>query len=148
MNTLYDSSAIAEVKQRIALLRPDTKSLWGKMNAPQALAHCSAAMETAVGDLRPARMLIGRVIGPLVKTKVLREPLGRNAPTAKIFVVSDERDLRKEGERLLRLVERFASAGRAGCTTHPHTFFGYLTPDEWGILMYKHIDHHLQQFGV
>jgi len=93
-------------------------------------------------------MLIGRVLGPLVKTKVLRNPLGRNAPTAKIFIVSDERDLRKEGERLSRLVERFASGGQAGCTTHPHTFFGNMTPDEWGILMYKHVDHHLQQFGV
>ena len=147
MKTLYDSSAVEEVKQRIALLRPDTKGLWGKMNAPQALAHCAASMETAVGDLRPPRMLIGRVIGPLVKPKVLREPLGRNSPTAKIFIVSDERDLRKEGDRLLRLVERFAS-GKGGCTTHPHTFFGYLTPDEWSLLMYKHIDHHLQQFGV
>jgi len=46
------------------------------------------------------------------------------------------------------LVDRFASAGKAGCTTHPHTFFGRMTADEWGILMYKHIDHHLQQFGV
>jgi hypothetical protein len=117
------------------------------MNAPQALAHCSAVMETAVGDMRPPRMLIGRVLGPLVKTKVLRGPLGRNAPTAKIFIVSDQRDLHQEGERLLGLVERFAS-GKAGCTTHPHTFFGYLSPDEWGILMYKHIDHHLRQFGV
>ncbi len=128
MKTLYDSSAVEELKQRIGVLKPDSKGLWGKMNAPQALAHCSAAMETAVGDLRPSRMLIGRVIGPLVKTKVLREPLGRNAPTAKIFIVSDERDLRKEGERLSQLVERFASGGKAGCTTHPHTFFGQMTP--------------------
>jgi hypothetical protein len=148
VKTLYDSSSVNALKQRIALLKPESKALWGKMNAPQALAHCSAAMETAVGDLRPPRMFIGRVIGPIVKSKVLREPLGRNAPTAKIFVVSDERDLRKEGERLSRLVDRFASAGKAGCTTHPHTFFGRMTADEWGILMYKHIDHHLQQFGV
>jgi len=148
MKTLYESSTVEEVKQRIALLRPDTKGLWGKMNAPQALAHCSVAMETAVGDLRPPRMLIGRILGPLVKNKAFRDPMGRNAPTAKVFIVSDERDLRNEGERLSRLVERFAAGGPSKCTTHPHIFFGHLTADEWGVWMHKHIDHHPQQFGV
>ncbi len=47
-----------------------------------------------------------------------------------------------------RLIDRFATAGREGCTSHPHSFFGRLTPDEWAILMYKHLDHHLRQFGV
>ena len=46
------------------------------------------------------------------------------------------------------LIDRFAAAGPKGCTTHPHSFFGPLTPDEWAILMYKHLDHHLRQFGV
>lgn len=44
--------------------------------------------------------------------------------------------------------DRFAAAGPKGCTTHPHTFFGRLTPEEWATLMYKHLDHHLRQFGV
>jgi len=39
-------------------------------------------------------------------------------------------------------------AGPAGCTKHPHSFFGKLTPEEWAILSYKHLDHHLRQFGV
>jgi hypothetical protein len=46
------------------------------------------------------------------------------------------------------LIDRFAAAGPAGCTTHPHAFFGRLTPDEWAILPYKRLDHHLRQFGV
>jgi hypothetical protein len=46
------------------------------------------------------------------------------------------------------LIDRFAAAGPQGCTTHPHAFFGSLTPDEWAILMYKHLDHHLRQFGA
>jgi LPS sulfotransferase NodH len=46
------------------------------------------------------------------------------------------------------LIERFAAAGLAGCTMHPHSFFGRLTPQEWAVLMYKHLDHHLRQFGV
>jgi LPS sulfotransferase NodH len=49
---------------------------------------------------------------------------------------------------LFGLVNRFVAAGANGCTNHPHSFFGQLTPDEWAILMYKHLDHHLRQFGV
>jgi hypothetical protein len=66
----------------------------------------------------------------------------------KDLVVQDERDLRPERERLLGLIDRFAAAGPAGCTKHPHSFFGRLTPEEWAILTYKHLDHHLRQFGV
>jgi LPS sulfotransferase NodH len=62
----------------------------------------------------------------------------RNSPTAKDLVVRDERDLDKERERLCGLIDRFAAAGPKGCTTHPHSFFGRLTPEEWAALMYKH----------
>ena len=76
------------------------------------------------------------------------EPMRRNSPTVETLKVRDERDLDRERARLVGLIERFASAGPAGCTTHPHSFFGRLTPDEWAVLMYKHLDHHLRQFGV
>ena len=150
MKNLFEAATVAEVKERVARLRPDSERLWGKMNAAQALAHCAAGLEWAVGDTVPPRMLLGRIIGRMVKPMVLRneEPLRRNSPTAKSLVVADERDLRKEQERLRGLIDRFAAAGPEGCTTHPHSFFGRLTPQEWSILMYKHLDHHLRQFGA
>jgi hypothetical protein len=64
------------------------------------------------------------------------------------LVVADARELGTERVRLCRLIDRFAAAGPAGCTTHPHSFFGRLTAEEWSMWMYKHLDHHLQQFGV
>jgi hypothetical protein len=76
------------------------------------------------------------------------EPMRRNSPTAKEFLVKDDRDLRAEQERLCGLIDKFAAAGPEGCTRHPHGFFGRLTPMEWSALMYKHLDHHLRQFGV
>ena len=150
MRSLYQPERVAEVKQRIAGLKADSPRQWGKMNGAQALAHCSAAMEMAVGVSNPARMFIGRLLGGMVKSRVLKdeEPMQRNAPTAPTLVVADQRDLEKEKERLIGLIDRFASAGPPGCTTHPHTFFGKLTPEEWARLMYKHLDHHLRQFGV
>jgi hypothetical protein len=150
VKNLFEAARVEEVKERMAQLRPDSERLWGKMNAPQALAHCSAAVEWAVGDRIPPRMFLGRIMGRIVKPMVLGndEPMRRNSPTAKDLVVQNERDLGTERERLRGLIDRFAACGPKGCTTHPHSFFGKLTPEEWATLMYKHLDHHLRQFGV
>jgi hypothetical protein len=150
MKNLFDRTAAKEVKERIARLRPDSERLWGRMTSAQAVAHCAAGLEWAVGDSVPPRMLLGRMIGRIVKPMLLRndEPMRRNSPTVKSLVVGDERDLRTEQNRLCGLIDRFAAAGPEGCTAHPHSFFGRLTAEEWAILMYKHLDHHLRQFGV
>ena len=149
MKNLFDAARVEEVKQRIARLRPDSQRQWGKMNAPQAVAHCSRGLELALGNLRPPRVLLGRIMGQ-IKPKVFEndEPLRGNTPTVKGLVIQDERDLATERARLYGVIERFVAAGPEGCTTHPHSFFGPLTPQEWAILMYKHLDHHLRQFGV
>jgi Protein of unknown function (DUF1569) len=150
MKNLFEAATVAEVHQRIAQLRPDSERLWGKMTPAQALAHCAAGLELALGDRRPPRMLIGRILGPLIKPKAFREeePMRRNSPTVPGLAVTDNRDFDLERERLNTIVDRFAAAGPAGCTDHPHSFFGKMTPDEWSMWMYKHLDHHLRQFGV
>jgi hypothetical protein len=150
MKNLFEKSKVEEVKERMARLRPDSERLWGEMNPAQALEHCSRGIELAVGDRIPPRLLLGRIIGRIVKPMALGndEPMRRNSATVKELVVRDERDLGAERERLCGLIDRFAAAGPEGCTTHPHSFFGRLTPEEWATLMYKHLDHHLRQFGV
>jgi hypothetical protein len=150
MKNLFEPARVAEVKERVAQLKPESEHLWGKMNAPQAVAHCSAGIEMALGEKFLPRHVMGRILGRVVKPLALRddEPMHRNSPTAKGLVVQNDRDLATERERLCGLIDRFATAGPQGCTTHPHSFFGRLTPDEWAILMYKHLDHHLRQFGV
>jgi hypothetical protein len=147
---LFQSECVDEVHQRLWQLKPDSQRQWGKMTPAQMLAHCSAGLQMAAGEIRPRRALIGRIIGPAVKRVAVRdeEPMRRNSPTAKELLMPGERDFETEWERLNGLVDRFAAAGPSGCTNHPHAFFGPLTPDEWGILMYKHLDHHLRQFGV
>jgi len=151
VKNLYDPAAADEIRLRMARLRPDSPRQWGKMNAPQMLAHCVISMEWALGARIPERApwplrIVGRVVKPLALGN--DDPLRKNTPTAKELVISDERDLAKERDRLQVLIDRFAAAGPAGCTTHPHGFFGRLTPTEWAILAYKHLDHHLRQFGV
>jgi Protein of unknown function (DUF1569) len=151
MKHLFDAATVEEVEARIAQLRPESGALWGTMSPAQALAHCALSLEWAVGDRIPPRMMwLGRIMGRIVKPMVLRDDaqMRRNSPTAKDLIVQDARDLGTERERVRGLIDRFASAGPAGCTTHPHSFFGRLTPEEWATLMYKHLDHHLRQFGA
>lgn len=150
MKNLFESATVQEVKDRLGRLQPQSERQWGKMNAAQAMAHCARGMEWAVGDTIGPRMFVGRVIGRWVKPKVLGDdqPMRRNSPTAPTLVVADERNLEEERNRLCALIDRFAAGGPIGCTTHPHSFFGRMTPQEWAILTYKHLDHHLRQFSV
>ncbi len=102
------------------------------------------------GKVRPTRILIGRLLGPLAKKSLIvnGEPMRRNSMTDKSVIVADERDFTVERQRLLEAIDRFATGGPRICTKHPHFFFGPLTPVEWASLMYQHLDHHLRQFGV
>lgn len=150
MKNLWQPETVQELKDRLSHLRPESPREWGRMTPAQAVAHCSLGMELALGDRRPPRMLIGRLIGGMIKPRAFQEsePMRRNSPTIPGFAVTDNRDLVRERDTLCDLIDRFAAAGPTGCTNHPHSFFGRLTPDEWSMWMYKHIDHHLRQFGA
>ncbi len=150
MKNLFDAARVQEVTERTAQLTPDCKPEWGKMTVSQMLAHCAIGMESATGEQKPPRLLVGRILGPVIKPLALRndDPMRKNSPTAPIFVIEGNRDFTVEQAKLRGLVERFGAEGPACCTDHPHAFFGRLKPDEWAILMYKHVDHHLRQFGV
>jgi Protein of unknown function (DUF1569) len=149
MKNLFQPETVEEIKQRIEKLHPDSKRLWGKMEVAQMLAHCTAALEVAAGQKFPPRMFIGRILGPFIKPVFTNEkPFKKNTPTDKSFLVIDQRNFEKEKSRLLELINQFSTGGPEKVTTHPHSFFGKLTPIEWGTGMYKHLDHHLRQFGV
>jgi hypothetical protein len=149
VKNLFESSSATEIKERIILLRPDSRKQWGAMSVAQMLAHCSAWMEMAAGLKSQKQSLIGRIVGKMAKKSILgEEPIRRNMPTDKVLIIQDERDFAAEQRRLLDLVDRFSKGGPDQCTTHPHSFFGSMTPTEWAAMGYKHLDHHLRQFGA
>jgi len=149
MKSLFEKATAEELKQRMAKLTQETKRLWGKMSAAQMLAHCSVAMEVSLGDRVLRQVWLGKLFGKRAKTRMLSgKPVGHNMPTDKAYLVKDERDLNVERERLAGLIDRFQAGGPEGCTKHPHSFFGPMTPKEWSELNTIHLDHHLQQFGV
>ena len=149
MNDLFQREAVDEVISRIDRLQPASQRQWGKMDVAQMMAHCSAALDMASGRLNPPRMFIGRLLGPLVKPIYTNEkPFSRNNPTDKKLVVTDPRDFLREQERLKACLREFHERGEGKCTRHPHPFFGSLSPQDWARGMYKHLDHHLRQFGA
>jgi hypothetical protein len=149
MKNLFEREAVDEVIARIDKLQPATQRQWGKMDVAQMMAHCSAALDMASGHINPPRILIGRLIGPFVKPIYTNEkPLSRSSPTDKTLVVSDQRDFLREQERLKLCLRQFHEGGEEKCTRHPHPFFGALPPQAWSRGMYKHVDHHLRQFGA
>lgn len=149
MKNLFEKEATNEVIARIESLQPGAQRQWGKMDVAQMLAHCSAALEMACGKINPPRIFIGRILGPLVRPIYTNEkPFAKDNPTDKALVVADQRDFRREQEKLTQTVRQFHEGGEAKCTQHPHPFFGKLSAQDWSRGMYKHLDHHLRQFGA
>ena len=148
MKTLFASADRDAILSRIASLRPNSERQWGKMNPSQMLCHCAVALEAATGDRPMKQKFLGKIITPFIRSSALGEkPFGKNSPTDPSFVISDERDFAAERTRLVNLIHRFAERGPTFAANETHAFFGKLSGEEWGSLMYKHIDHHLRQFG-
>jgi hypothetical protein len=148
MKNLFQPEAVDEVISRIDGLQPAAQRQWGKMDAAQMLAHCSAALDMAAGRLNPPRVFIGRLIGPLFRPIYSNDkPFSRSNPTDPKLVVADRRDFLREQEQLRLKIRQFHEGGEVQCTRNPHPFFGEMTPLEWSTGMYKHLDHHLRQFG-
>lgn len=149
MKTLFEPADRESIQQRLLTLRADSARGWGKMNASQMVTHCARALETSTGDRPMKQKFIGKILMPFFRSSMLGEkPFSRNGPTDPSFIVSDERDFSVERQKLLGLIDRLVERGPAKAAEQTHAFFGRLSGQEWGELMYKHIDHHLQQFGV
>jgi uncharacterized protein DUF1569 len=148
MKTLWDDSARRELRDRIAQLSPNANRRWGKMSAPQMLAHLVDAMRMANGDIRiPSRKMPIRFT-PLKQLIIYVAPFPKGAPTAPQIIERVATDWPSECATLCRTMEQFAERDRARTPMPEHPAFGKLTARAWGVLCYRHIDHHLKQFGA
>lgn len=146
--SLFEPAGLARMLERLDALRPDATRQWGKMSCAQMLAHCQQPLRVAVGELPLKRSLVGLLFGRMAKKKLLAPaPWKPGMPTAPEFVIRDQRDFAREHAALRALVKRFGEGGPAGLTKGPHPFFGPLTVEEWQGLQWRHLDHHLRQFG-
>jgi len=149
MKSLFDTNTYNEIIQRLNNLTPQSQRKWGKMEIAQMMAHSSEAFKVPLSKKEIPRMFMGRLIGWMIKSKLYNDsPWKQNLPTAPNFIIKDQRIFDVEKKQLTELIEAFYKAGLDGISKYPHPFFGSFTPDQWGKSMYKHLDHHFQQFGV
>jgi len=149
MKSLFNKAENDAIINRINQLNNNSTAVWGKMDAAQMLAHCQVPLKVAFGEVKLKRGLIGILFGGLAKRKMVNgQPFQKNLPTDKTFIIKTHPALEIEKQNLSELVQRFTTAGPSGLSNEPHPFFGKLTTDEWDILSWKHLDHHLRQFGV
>lgn len=147
MKSIFEPAAYEEVIARINNLNEETKGLWGKMSAAQMLWHCQVPVRNAIENKNTGRK--GNLLIRLFLKKWLYNdsPWRKNMPTAAIARARDEKDFAREKEILLgMLAELYELRNRKNWNAHP--IFGTFTPEQWGQMQYKHLDHHLTQFGV
>ena len=147
--TIFNEADKNEIIQRIEKLTPSNKALWGKMNVSQMLAHAAMGAQLSNGGTK-AKILPISFIGKFFKKSLIHtdKPFSKGAPTSPEIKVVDEKDFSKEKANFISVINKQYAEGHKGITAEKHPFFGKMTKEEWGILGYKHADHHLRQFGV
>ena len=150
MKNIFQQEDVQEVIARIDQLTPQSQRLWGTMDVAQMLAHCNVTYELVYDNKHPKPNFLKKFILKLfVKNIVVSDkPYKKNNPTDTAFVIADERDFEHEKKRLIDYIHKTQKLGAAHFDGKESHSFGKLSIEEWNTSFYKHLDHHLQQFGV
>jgi hypothetical protein len=147
MKTVLEKQTRDGLIDRINTLNENSKPQWGKMNIYQAIKHCTLWDEWIFGKTSYRQLLVGRLFGKMALRNVLKDdkPLSRNSPTISAFRIGGtDGDVEAEKTKWIALIEQYENFSNPGFV---HPFFGRMTREQIGFLAYKHIDHHLRQFG-
>jgi len=152
MPSLFSAADRETLLARLTRLTPNATARWGRMTAPKMLAHLNDAFRMGLGELPIKKRKLPFVLSalrawPVKQLVIYAMPFPKSAPTAPEIYARDTADWNTEMQALLKYI---AMAGVAP-SDYPwaeHPLFGTLSHKTWGVLGYKHIDHHLQQFGV
>ena len=150
MKNIFTKEITEEVVARIEDLTSQTQPIWGKMSVAQMLAHCCVTYEMVYTDKHPKPNAFTRfMMKTLIKNIVTSEkPYVKNGRTAKQFVITDSKNFETEKKRLIDFITKTQQLGEQEFEGKESHSFGKLTAKEWNNLFYKHVDHHLRQFGV
>lgn len=149
MKNLFDNATIIEIEDRIKDLSSLSQPIWGKMSVAQMLAHCNEVLKNSLGDPVPKRMLIGYLISPFWRHKMYNDQPYKikNNPTYKTFMIEDNKNFETERKAILLTITDFYQNGNVKSKKAVHPLLGKFTAQQWAIGQYKHLDHHLRQFG-
>jgi len=147
MKTIFDPSTRDEVIRRISALNENQTAQWGKMNLFQMLTHCTLFEEMMQGKKQYKRAFVGRLFGKMALRQVLKDdaPLRHSTPTlAELTVREAGGNIHAQKEKWIARIEAYAHYGDSNLI---HVFFGKMSREQIGQMVYKHIDHHLRQFN-
>ncbi|MCE7057561.1 DUF1569 domain-containing protein [Algoriphagus sp. AGSA1] len=150
MKTIFDPAAREELTRRIGSVKEDSHPQWGKMNVYQMLKHNTYWNGWILGteDHAYKQAFIGKIFGKIALKRMIKDdsPFDKNIPTSDQFKVKEENgDLESERIQWISLINNY---GDFSNPKFVHDFFGKMTKDQIGVLVYKHTDHHLRQFGA
>lgn len=148
---IYFPETTVELATRISSLTNETPALWGKMNAGQMLSHCCVAYQQVLGENtdKPGMMMKWMLKTFFKQSMVNEVPYRPNLPTGPTFVrLNQNFDIETEKGKLIAYVQKIQELGPEQLSARPSLSLGKLSAMEWNNLLYKHIDHHLRQFGV
>ncbi len=150
MKNVFDLKDSSKIIDRINNLGSSSQGLWGKMNVSQMLAHCNVIYEMIYSDIHPKPKGFKKLIFKLlVKLFVVNEkPYKKNLRTASHFLIVQEKEFENEKNRLIDYITKTQNLGETYFRNKESHSFGVLSIKEWNIMLYKHLDHHLRQFGV
>lgn len=150
MKNIFDKEVTDEVVNRINELNSESQPLWGKMNVAQMLAHCNVTYDMVFTDhYVKAKAFKKFLLTSLIKNTVVSDkPYKKNSRTAPQFLIVDEREFNTEKAKLIDYLHKVQELGGLHFDGLESNSFGNLQMLEWNNMFYKHIDHHLQQFGV
>jgi len=147
---IFSAGVAASLVERINQLKSDTQPQWGKMDVAQMLAHCNVTYEMVYEDKHPKpNFLMKFFLKSFIKNTVTNEkPYKRNSQTAPAFLIKSDKDFDAEKKRLVGYITKTQQIGEIYFDQKESHSFGRLTREEWNNMFYKHLDHHLHQFGV
>ncbi|MFV8351730.1 DUF1569 domain-containing protein [Flavobacterium sp. XS2P14] len=147
---IFSVTVSDKVIERINNLKPTTQAKWGKMNVSQMLAHCNVTYEMTFDNIYPKpNAFLKFIFKMIVKKKVVTEiPYQHNGKTAPAFIIIGNKDFENEKNRLINYISKTQKLGENHFDNKESHSFGVLSKTEWSNMFYKHLDHHLTQFGV
>ena len=147
---IFSDTVSKETVSRIEKLSQNSSAKWGKMSVDQMLAHCNVTYEMTYENIHPKpNAFVKTILKLLVKKNVVNiKPYSQNGSTAPQFIIKGNKDFETEKNRLIAYILKTQQLGENYFEGKESHSFGKLTKNEWNNMFYKHLNHHLSQFGV
>ncbi len=150
MRDIFHPQTVADLKTRINNINSNAEAQWGKMNVYQMLKHCTENEKLLLREKKFRRIFMGRIFGKMALKSNIKDdnPMDKNNPTHPELKITGTGNVETEKQLWITLLDQYLTKKAADYTDFVHPFFGKMNSEQVSRFAFKHIDHHLRQFGV